>query len=162
MFQEQRPTCVTVIGWAWIVLGSLMVVSSIMAGFVQLTMWDEFGRGGGAPFPFSMLPLLIVVQLAVAVGGVVSGVAFLRLKAWARTVLEVLAWLLLVGLVAFTVVWMVNWIAMNDQMALRNSGFASMGIVMGIVVSVVYGGPLVVMLVYLRGPKVRGALAMSS
>jgi hypothetical protein len=156
MYQEKRPTCVTVIGWAWIILGGLMCLSAIMA-FVSSIMIGEMVKDSpDVPFIFKIFPLLAIVQIGVAVLGLFSGINFLKLKAWSRNVLEGLTWLLLSFTLGFMVFWIFNWISMTSSHG--SSGFGVMGVVMGVVITGIYGVPLGIMLKYLRGPKVHNAI----
>jgi hypothetical protein len=156
MYQEKRPTCVTVIGWAWIIIGGLMCLSAIMA-FISSVMIGEMSQHRpGSPFIFKIFPLLAIVQIGVAVLGLVSGINFLKHKAWARNVLEGLTWLLLSFTLGFMVFWIFNWISITSGDGF--SGFGMMGAVMGVVITGIYGVPLGIMLKYLRGPKVRNAI----
>jgi hypothetical protein len=156
MYQEKRPTCVTVIGWAWIILGGLMCLSATMA-FVSSIMIGEMAKDSpGVPFIFKIFPLLTIVQIGVAVLGLFSGINFLKLKAWSRNVLEGLTWLLLSFTLGFMVFWIFNWISMTSGHG--SSGFGVMGVVMGVVITGIYGVPLGIMLKYLRGPKIHNAI----
>lgn len=69
MFQEKRPTCVTVIGWAWIVIGGLASFSAIPA-FVAWSMGalDDPKH----PWITKIYPLLVGVQFGVALLGLVA------------------------------------------------------------------------------------------
>jgi hypothetical protein len=160
MFEEKRPTCVTVIGWAWIVIGVLMGLSAFMALFVSMMMMGPNGIGASSdqnvPTLMRLFPLLGIVQMAISVLAILSGVHFLRLKAWSRSVLEILTWLLLLFIVGFTIFWIRDWLSMTSIHA--PPGFSSMGVVMGIVVLGIYGVPLGIMLRFLRGDKVKLAL----
>lgn len=156
MYREQRPTCVTVIGWAWIVIGILMCISAVMAVLISSMMMDVLRDQPDVPFIIELFPLLFAVQLVVGVLGIFAGVHFLRLRTWARTTLEVLSWSLLVLLVGFLVLWMINWLSMAARHG--GDGFALMGAVVGLLSTALYVVPLGIMLRYLRGPKVREAM----
>jgi hypothetical protein len=156
MFQEQRPTSVTVIGWAWIVMGTLMGISAVFT-LVGLVVWQDMGLTSDAmPLIFRLMPALAVLEGVVAAVGVVGGVGFLRLQARARLVLEVLTWLTLVAVIGFMVVWLVGWFSMSSSPT--PDSFTILGGVMGGMITFLYGAPLVAMLVALRGPKVAAAM----
>lgn len=155
MFEEKRPTCVTVIGWAWIVLGGLMAMSSAMVGLTVLSWNDELLAPPDAPFLLRSFPLLVAAQALVGVSGLFAGVQFLKLRAGARTALELLTWLLLVYLAVFGAWWLFSWTSMA---AGRADGFGLMGALMGVFITAVYGIPVVIMLRYLRGAKVASAM----
>ena len=86
MYEEKRPTCVTVIGWAWSILGGLMCLSAIFALLGSLMMGEMMGEGvqghSDGPFVFRILPVLAIVQVGVGVLGLVAGINFLKLRAW--------------------------------------------------------------------------------
>ncbi|HUG18275.1 MAG TPA: hypothetical protein VMM56_04820 [Planctomycetaceae bacterium] len=158
MFQEKRPTCVTVIGWAWIVIGGLASFSAIPA-FVAWSMGalDDPKH----PWITKIYPLLVGVQFSVALLGLVAGINFLKLKAWPRAVLEGLTWFLLICLVGFLVFWMYSWISITSNHP-EPRGFAILGGVMAVFISGLYGVPLCIMLKYLRGSKIKNAIEISN
>jgi hypothetical protein len=156
MYQEKRPTCVTVISWAWIIIGGLMCASATMGLFMSVMMGKMTQDDPVMPLMLTIFPLLATVQIGVAVLGLVSGINFLKLKAWARNVLEGLTWLLLVFIIGFMVFWVFNWVSMSSGHGPR--GFDIMGAVMGVVITGFYGVPLGIMLNYLRGSKVKNAI----
>ena len=168
MFQEKRPTCVTVIGWAWVIIGGLMCLSAITALFMSLA-FNQMVKSQPivppeAPAGFGIFalmaeyfPLIATVQLFVAVFGIIAGINFLKLKSWARNALETLTWLLLLFVIGFMVFWLFTLFAMTSA---SNAPIvmAVFMAVMGVVVTGVYGVPLGIMLKYLRGEKVRAAM----
>ena len=160
MYQEKRPTCVTVIGWVWIILGSLMFFSAIMALFSSVLIGQMSQSDPEAlkdmPAIFKYFPLIAIGQIGIAILGFVSGISFLKLKIWARNVLEVLTWLLLLFIVGFMIFWVFNWISMTSGHGPR--GFGIMGAVMGVAITGIYGVPLGIMMKYLRGDKVKNAM----
>ncbi len=156
MYQEKRPTCVTVIGWTWIIIGGLMCLSATMALLGSFMIRETAQADPGMPFIFKIFPVLAIVQIFVAVLGLVSGINFLKLKSWTRGMLEALTWLLLIFVLGFMVFWVFNWISMTSDQGL--SAFSVMGAVMGVLISGIYGVPLGIMLKYLRGPKVKNAI----
>ncbi len=97
MFLEKRPTCVTVIGWAWIVIGGLACLSVIWIVLLTYVVEPGFGapdalrHGGTAIVWFGLIPLLLLIEAAFGVLGLVAGINFLKLKAWSRKVLLVLS-----------------------------------------------------------------------
>jgi len=159
-FVEPRPTCVTVIGWAWIILGGLVCVSGIMAIFnppmvsrmsgVQLLAQDRM------PTVLKFFPLFAAALMGLGVLGLISGVKFLRLKAWSRVVLEVLTWLAVLYVVVFATVWLYAWLSMAHEYGVGVSEL--MRGLMGTVVIAICGVPVLIMLMSLRGEKVLNAL----
>ena len=156
MYLEKRPTFVTVIGWAWIIIGSLMCLSAAMVFFIPFMVGDIVQDGSEIPLIFKIFPVLALVQISVAVLGIVSGVNFLKLKPWSRNVLEVLTWFLLIFIIGFGIFWVYNWnsvISGDGQLGLN-----LIPLFMGIGIIGIYGFPLGIMLKYLRGKKVRDAI----
>ena len=160
MFQEKRPTCVTVIGWAWIIIGGLMCFSSAM-GLLSFSMIGQMSQQHpesqqNMPAIFNFFPLLAVIQILLGGFGLFSAMNFLKLKESSRKYLEILTWLLLIFIVGFSIFWVFNWITMTSGHG--PGGFSVMGAIMGVVVTGIYGVPLGVMLKFLRGDKVKTAM----
>ncbi|MDY6845490.1 MAG: hypothetical protein SVW57_15545 [Thermodesulfobacteriota bacterium] len=164
MFQEKRPTCVTVIGWTWIILGGLMFFSSIMAlfSFSMISQTSQANSQSHQDIPaiFKYFPLLAIVQIGVSVTGLVSGINFLKLKSWSRSVLEILTWLLLLFVVGFGGFFIFQWSSMSSPHT--SFGFSIMEFVMAIGIFGIYGIPLGIMVKYLRGEKVKKAIIDSA
>ncbi len=161
MYQEKRPTCVTVIGWTWTIFGVLVCASAIMCLFAccfLITQVPEMHTGNqqNTPVVFWLFILLCVVQIVVALLGIVSGVNFLKLRSWSRRVLEILTWILLIFTVGFGIFWIPTWVVVTSRDAPLS--FSIFGAVMGIVSTIVYGLPLGFMLKYLRGDTVKNAM----
>lgn len=156
MYQGNRPTCVTVIGWAWIIIGGLMFLSAVMALLSSVMIGEMAQNDPEMPLIFKLFPLLAIFQIGIAAIGCICGINFLKLKTWSRSVLEVLTWLLLVFILGFMAFWLFNW--MSTTMAHGPQGFGIMGAVMGVIITGIYGVPLVIMLKYLRGSKVKSAI----
>ncbi|HPQ42225.1 MAG TPA: hypothetical protein PLV45_17775 [bacterium] len=157
MFLEKRPTCVTVIGWVWIVLGGLMVLSGAMAMVIAITVLSTAGNESELSPIFHAAPYLCVVQIVAAVLGLVSGIHFLRLKAWSRSVLEALTWLVLIYVIGFMgyIVYDIAFTGSASNLIIIDEIIA---LTMGIMITAVYTVPLAIMLWYLRGPKVCNAM----
>jgi hypothetical protein len=163
MYQEKRPTCVTVIGWVWIIQGAFMCFSAVMALFASVMMISQIPatipndpENQNLPAIFRFFPLLAIVQIGAALFGIISGVNFLKLKPWSRNALEILTWLVLVFVVGFMLFWVGSWLPMTSNNA--PIGFSMMGAIMGVVISGFYGIPLGIMLKFLRSNKVKTAL----
>jgi hypothetical protein len=149
MFVEKRPTCVTVIGWAWIILGGLGSIAAISAFAAFL---------GGPPMGTSFdwaFPLLAGVQLIICVVGFVSGVLFLKLRAGARGVLEVLTWAAL-GLAGLASLYPIVLSLVAGQPM-----FIGELVILGMIAAI-YLVPFGIMLRYLRGARVRAAFELGA
>ncbi len=164
MFQEKRPTCVSVIGWVWIVLGALMAFSAAMA----LLSWNMIGTHAKAdpefqqnmPSIIKYFPYLAAVQLLVAVTGFVSGINFLKLKSWSRMALEILTWLLLLFVVGFGGYTVSQFF--SESSSNSTFGFGTIEIIFMIAIFGMYLIPLTIMVRYLKGKKVKTAMIGSA
>ena len=158
-FEEPRPTSVTVIGWAWIIIGGLMCLSA--AGALAMSPFAASSATGARPnvpaFFFWLFPLTAMVQLCIGLTGAVSGVYFLKLRRWSRRVLESLTWLLLVLIVGFAIFWIGTWISMSSSSA--TGGLGGGALVFACAIFAFYCVPLGIMLKTLRGPRVANAFA---
>ncbi len=173
--QKKRPTSVTVIGWIFIAGAILMILSGGM-GFAAFTFMKQT-TGGVPPVPenipgqlrvmkfvFQHFELIAMVQVAFAIFVIIASIQFLRLRRWARIALEVVAWLGLVYLVGFGIVWVVSWIGITSNIHLTEGTvgpspkFNMVGAIMGSVVTVFWAVPLVVIIIFLRGKTIRRAL----
>ncbi len=171
MSEQGRPMRVTLIGLAWVILGGVMCFTALRALLLSAltqsqarTYWgiSEVFEFVPAFLPFRLAsgfgfsPVLLPIQLGIGILGVNSGANFLKLKKRARNVLEVLTWLLLIFVVAHSIFWTSSYL--SDIPRYESPVFAVMGIVMGLLGIVIYGVPLGIMVMYLRGNKVRDAM----
>lgn len=102
------------------------------------------------------IAIAAVVQTGVGILGLFSGINFLKLKSWSRKVLEVLTWLLFLFVVGFGIYWVYSWASITREHT--TDAFDIMGAVMGVVITAFYAIPVGIMLVYLRGEKVKSAM----
>lgn len=167
----QRPTSVTVIGWLSIGLGIITAFSGLFALIVFSTMPPQTPQGplpSNFPPPFALMfklfdyfPFFAGGQLAVAAAMIIGGAAFLKCKAWARTLLEVLAWLGLAYLVAFGAFWLYGVASMGPS-GPQDPGapplFFPMLFAMGLLVILSFLVPTIVVIKVLRGATVRRAM----
>ena len=157
VFLEKRPTCVTVIGWVWIIVGSMVCltvmvsVSVLFSGLVGLTATtqDRLLQAG-------LYGLLLASQTALGILSISGGINLLKLKSWARKLLLVLCWIVLVLLVAQAV--MAACVGIHDIA----KGERVLPVVGMLVSLLVMQGALcagfVIMLRYLRGDRVKDAM----
>lgn len=173
---SKRPTGITITAWLWIVMGILMVPTGLMGGFAYSTM-QHMGPPPTVPpdMPpgfalmtgmFRYFGFLLIAQTVVAILAIWGGIALLKLKAWARTTIEVLSWLTLLYCLGFGIFWIYLWISMTGQMPkggapVDTNMFQIMGAVMGLVITAVFAVPLWIMIRYLRGAEVRTAIQMA-
>lgn len=173
----ERPTAVTIIGWVFIVSGALALTAAVMG----LAAWWAVPPPRSArllqPPPDAPLPIVWVSALLDVFGGLataqgaagavamIAGAQFLRLRRWTRPVLEALAWLALVFVVGFGLVWVSTWISVTARMpdtgGVPQRIFTMMGVMMGLGTAVVWGLLLAVIIMLLRSAAVRRALDRS-
>ena len=174
--QKKRPTAITVIGWIYIAVAVLMIFSGGM-GFVAFSfMQDIKGERPptpeDTPFPFGVMDvvfqhfdLLALAQVALAAFIIIASIQFLRLRRWARTALEVIAWLGLVYIVGFGIFWVTSWISITSGIPATEGAsgppplFNVFGAVMGSMVMLFWAIPLVVIIAFLRGKTIREAVS---
>ncbi|MBN1255800.1 MAG: hypothetical protein JXA50_11050 [Deltaproteobacteria bacterium] len=175
--QKKRPTAVTVIGWIFIAGAILMIFSGGM-GFMAFSFMQHMGGEAAPPIPedapfqfgvmeviFQHFGLIALVQIALAAFILIASIQFLRLRRWARTALEVIAWLGLVYFVGFGIFFVASWIAMTSNIPFSEGAsgpspmFGIFGAVMGFVVTLFWAVPLVVIIIFLRGKIIRGAVS---
>jgi hypothetical protein len=170
-----RPAAVTVIGWIWLVLAVLSFLRSV----VNLVVWNviepvvpsPLGAGAG-PLPQSgfLRPLFehfTAVQTILAVASIVVGFsayALLRLRRWARILIQGVCWLGLGYVTVFACFWLVFWSkvfgrasfgapspsAQTHRLLLLFAGLAG---------SIVIGAGFAAMIALLRSRRVRAAFA---
>jgi hypothetical protein len=142
MYVEPRPTCVTVIGWVWIVLGGMACVTSALA---LPAMASSMAPGDGGAVLF---PAIAAVQLLIGAVGLISGIHFLKLKPWSRSVLEALTWVFVLLAAGSSAIPLVLSVRGGAPMAAGEAVIIA-------VIALTYVVPLGIMLRYLRGAKVR-------
>lgn len=138
MPSEKRPRCVSVIGWVWIILGAFWCVSAAAAYLagVQSRMIAQSGLG---------------------VAAVAAGINFLKLRPWARQLLEALSWLLIVMLPGSLLLIALRWL---ETTAAQDAGDISLKeplllALLAAICAILLG----IMLKYLRSAKVRKAFS---
>jgi len=169
----KRPTSVTVIGWIWLVMGVLMLLSSMMALFMFLAVLRPHlqemplpAEEGGLPWAADLFlrnaGILFGLQATLAVYVVIAARCFLRLRSWARTSLEVISWFGLAWIVGFSIFFCVTFIgtfASGEVQGAPPFVFIAIGVpVMVLVIAAMQGVPLAVIIRFLRGETIRRAV----
>jgi len=164
MYQKNRPTCITVIGWVWIILGGILCFSAIMAlfGSIMIGNMPQTDPDASQKIPaiFKYLHVFAIGQIGIAILGLISGINFLKLKSWSRSVLEILTWILLLFIAAFGGFFVYQRMPISSSQS--SFGFGIMEIVIMIAIFGFYGVPLIIMVKYLRGDKVNAAMIGSA
>jgi uncharacterized membrane protein YozB (DUF420 family) len=145
-----------VIGWVWVIMGGFMFFSAVMALISSSIIGDMAQVDPNMPFFLKVFPFIAAVQIIVAVVGLISGISFLRLKSWSRNALEMLTWSLIVLIVCFGVFFISHFFSASS--ANSNFGFGMIELGFMIMIMGMYGIPMVIMVKYLRGEKVKSAM----
>lgn len=165
-----RPTGITIIGWLWLVIGAFMLFSALMGG-LGYSMMRQPGMQSAADLPrefalmnwvFQNFAALVAVQCVIAVVALWAGIDLLRLKAWARSAVEVLCWVGVIWTLGFGIYWVYMWISMAGQAPAAADASRWIGAAMGAVVTLVFAVPLAIMIRYLRGNEARQAMSRSA
>ncbi len=172
MTSVTRPRGVRLIAWAWILTGAVNGVSALgglfTAGLLQgLSAQVPPASRTAAAFPLFLVhhaAWFAVLQIALAVVAVLAGIDFLRLRAWARSVLEALSWLSLAYLASGAVYWWRFWDAFTASgsfagMAVDLAPYRTPGLILVVVLVVGLAVPLGLMIRTLRARAVREAVA---
>lgn len=170
----KRPTGITITAWLWIVSGGLMALSGLMAG-LAFSFMRQMGPPPTVPADadpgfqilaviFDHFEILLALQMVAAALAIWSGIALLKLKAWARTAIEVLSWLALVYCIGLGIFQVYLWISMTGQAPRAGAPidmdlFQFAGAAIAVVVIAVFAVPLWIMIRYLRGAEVHAAIA---
>ena len=153
----KRPTAVTAIGWFWIIAGALMIVVGVITLWHAALMQSQHKGvvtidGAAAMIRRFVYFFTGVLQSTVGVAVMVMGNAFLRLRKWARTALEVFSW---VGL-AYTTVNI--GIYVSTLFFVKGNALLH-GILLAVIAGILYCVPLGFTIYFLRSKKVRDAVA---
>ena len=173
------PTSLNVIGWTFVSLGALMIVTSAMVVFVfsaiknmdasmdseVRALMDEALGDFGVTLDLTLDMLshvhsLAVVNIILAVIIIFFAVQFLRLKPWARTALEAITWLAVVATVVYGTYWIKGWLSVTSAADAAASGhYGSFGVAVAAAAILVNLVPAAIIIRYLRGQVVRDALS---
>lgn len=172
-----RPAGITAIAWLWIVGGILLLVGALLTWALlsmigSMTPLSTFPGKVPADSEFMNLLLrnvgvFVLVQVAIGVASIYAGAQLLKLRAWARTAVEVLTWVSLVYVLVNGALFLYMWdsiaawmppeVVLIDPAQLR-----MLGLIVGVVVTVAFAIPLGFTIKYLRGPVVRQAIAAAN
>jgi len=129
------------------------LLGSVLVSIIEISELME--QGGEAESISNSVFLEFLLQSAFGVLGIVSGMNFLRLKSWARRVLEILTLGMLVLAVGFAVFLVVHLIRSNAWPG--DAGFGILGITMSVLATSTIGVPLFIMYLHLKGDKLKSA-----
>ena len=167
---QTRPTSVTVISWAWILLGIITILGGLMATFCFI-MINNISALRALPeqIPSELRPLtlflknisyLAVVQFVFSAIAITSGIQFLKLRNWARLTIEGLTWAMLLYILFIGSYWLYMWLSIpeglpGDIIFSEISRFNISGVFLGSMFNLIFGIPLAVMLVKLKSSRIK-------
>jgi hypothetical protein len=171
--EKKKPSSVAVIAWSYILLALFVILVSGLSVFGSQyvnqqieTMPNEILESfPGMGFIMQHSGFLLILQTICAIFMLVAGIEFLRLRAWARTAVEILTWLCIVFAVIIVLFFIMTWLNITSQMMTfeDNSGTSSaltvLGIGVGMVLMVLFVIPLLMIIRTLRGKAVRDAVS---
>lgn len=146
---KERPASIAVIGWIFIIAAVVAIFSSI-TNFMGFT--------------FTKYDFLEVLQIAFAIFVLIASIKFLKLRAWARGVLEVICWSGLIYMGALVASFIFYWMNMTSNitpgegMPVLPPMFGIFGAVTGAVEMGIWSVSLIVIIKFLRGKAVREAV----
>ncbi|HEY8180980.1 MAG TPA: hypothetical protein VII32_01985 [Thermoanaerobaculia bacterium] len=145
-----RNNAITLIGWIYIAFGILAAFGGLVGVLMSLLM----------PIPH-FVSLIAAVQLIAGSAMIAGGKAFLRLRAWARTLLETLAWLGLLYNLASGALWI--WFLMPMFRATsRDAWMLPVMTAIGLLTNIAFCASLVYIISVLRGSSIRSAIASAN
>src|SRR5712691_9938189 len=145
-----RNHAITLIGWVYIAFG----IPAALGGMIGLLMTLVIA------VQYFFAPIA-ATQLVVGTAMIAGGTAFLRLRAWARTLLETLAWLGLLYNIAFAVLW-VGFLMPKFHVPSRDALKLPAMTALGLMINIAFCTALVFIISTLRGPAVRSAIAAAN
>ena len=166
------PTVLKVIAWTWILSAFLVGADEVLGALVSRLLAQPDAQALGLPPALASMAAsatsfdaMDAAQLVLAVLGLWAGIALLRLRAWARTTIEVLTWLTLAYTVERGVVWAWTFKTTSAELA-RDTGLdvdpemlQDVGVVTVVVLTLAIAVPFALMIHYLRSPQARAATA---
>jgi len=104
-----RPTALLVVAWLWIMMG---IFTSAPVGAMALSI--ALVQIETAMFGYYLI-LLMIVTFLVGMFCIIAGFYLLKLRAWARTSLEVLSWLYSILIVCDLILWLRGFTFLEDE-----------------------------------------------
>lgn len=165
--KSTRPKSITVISWFWIIIGIIMTFSALM-GLIAFYSVKQVPQDGFSTLldssQFSLFQFVLdhfipatLLQLCISVFSIIAGINFLRLRAWARTLVVILSWVCLSFVVCFGSFWIFEWIMKLQEAAPHKLGV--IGLIMNVLFIALYSIPLIVIVRSVRSNKVRMAVS---
>ena len=172
----RRPAIVTAVGWTFIAGGAIILLSVAMAHLTRALLGEGPLQEPLLPLPadLDLSPMRFMERnmpghsnalrlLAIIYGGfiILSGAYFLRLRGWARYLLDAISLQCLVFVVGPRVFWTIMWLAVTG--AFPNPGLPTdalriTGVAVSLLLTLIYAAPCVTLTWLLRSPTVRQAM----
>ena len=171
-----RPAGIAAIAWLWIAGGILLLISGLLTWAV-LTLFGSalpaLIAPGGVPAGIELMNallshvgVLVWGQVAMGALSIYAGAQFLKMRAWARTAVEVLTWIslayVLVNGAYFLYMWESIATDLSKQLLMDANALRITGYVTVVTLTVIFAVPLGFMINYLRAPVVRQAIAAAN
>lgn len=117
--EPERPRAVAVIGWTWLVLGTLAFLKDVLDLIVWITIRPAISSLFGAATEqasqvrmlrplFEHLGELKAAQALLALLIVIAAIAFLRCRPWGRVGMQIACVLALVYIIGFGLLWSIS------------------------------------------------------
>jgi len=172
---RQRPSAVTVIGWIFLVAGALMILMGLQGIIIYSIVKPLATRAPQSLeqakpliWPFLLigryLGLLAILKILAGVIILITSIQFLKLRPWARVVLELCSWLGALIVIVFGTFLTIAWIATTTSLWRAGAElpgfivvFVGIGALMASINVAVFVVPFAALIVFLRGKTVREA-----
>lgn len=167
----ERPRTVSLIGWGWLIFGSLLFLRSLL----DLVIWkvlapatpslvaflDEHEPQNQLVRPlFESLATIKIGEAVFAALVVLIASQFLRLRPWARRALQAACGVVLLYVLAFAAFWSWLWPRVAAERARHPDvphGLSTLGLVAGLVICLALAAFLGKMIVVMSSARVRAA-----
>lgn len=163
---RETSTAVKVIGCLFIAVAGFKILVAVF-GYLALSSVTKMASGltqttagaADASRAFQYLVLWIAAQILIGAFVIVAAVQFMRLRAWARTALEVVSWLGLAYVIGTGIMSVAAWgkisgMASKAGFGSAPSAFGTMGLILSVGTMVVFAVPLIVVIWHLRGETI--------
>lgn len=173
----EKPNSINVIGWIFILFSILVIFCSfsgliflkiftyqIARGVIEPVIVDFFRFMGPISGIFENFGIFAVIQILVFAYVIFVAVQFMRLKKWARDILEVISWLGILLSIVFGIMISITWddvirgISGVQGIPVATAFFDFLGMTIAISSVILHVVPLGIIIWFLRKEKVRRAL----
>ena len=166
--KPDRPFSISVIGWVFAIIGGQLMIGALGFFIINTRMDVLFENTVFKENAFFLdifvgiyknYILVSSIQFLLGLYLLISGIYFLKLRAWARSAVEAICWVMLFFLIVFAVYWVFMWIDFSGNVLESTKIDLSLlklaGIFIGIFSLAVYGGLLYVIIRLTRSTRIR-------